>query len=231
MVRKYILILFVAAFSFVQIGCKKDQMLSYDFGSGIAIYKKAITEGLDSMTVSFAVMNEDVVSDTIAIPVRILGQISNIERQINYSVVTDSTTASAANYELLPATIPANSYEGVLLVKLNKTDDLSTKEARIWIALKDSEHFKVGPKEQANYLIKLNNYLTKPSSWQDVRFGEYSQAKYGLIIRETGYSNFTGLHPEVLLFIVAKCRNYLRQYILTHNAEMVDENGVPVRFP
>nr|WP_262903880.1 DUF4843 domain-containing protein [Sphingobacterium bovistauri] len=206
-------------------------MLSYDFGSGIAIYKKAIAAGQDSMTVSFAVKNEDVLSDTIELPIRIVGHKVNFEREVSIGVVEDETTAISSHYELLPTTIPADSYEGTLRVKVNKTESLNTKEARIKLTLKDSEYFKVGPKEQSSYLIKLNNYLTRPASWNDIRFGEYSQEKYKLIIRETGYSDFTSLHPEVLIFIVAKCRNYLTLYLQTHGEEMKAENGLPVRFP
>lgn len=229
--KKYISILFVVTLCLAQIGCKKDKMLSYNFGSGIAIYKNGIDEGRDSLTVSFAVKNETVSSDTIELPLRILGHLSNQDREVKYGIIEGETTADPANYDLLPAVIPANSYEGVLRLKVNKTESLKTKEAKIWITLLDSDEFRVGPKEQMTYLIKINDYLTKPASWHDIRFGEYSQAKYGLIIRETGYTDFAGLHPEVLLFIVGKCRNTLNEYIQINGAEMLDENQLPVRFP
>jgi len=229
--RKYIFILFAAAVSIVQISCKKDQMLSYDFGSGITIYKKAISQGQDSMTVSFAVMDDNILSDTIELPLRIVGQTVNYDRVVNFGIHEEETTAQSENYELLPVYIPANSYEGTLRIRVNKTESLNSKEARIKILLKDSEDFKIGPTEQSSYLLKINNYLTKPATWHDIRFGEYSQAKYGLIIRETGYVNYGDLHPDILIYIVAKCRNYLSLYLQTHGEELEDENGLPVRFP
>ena len=80
-------------------------------------------------------------------------------------------------------------------------------------------------------MIKINDYLSKPASWDNIRFGEYSQVKYGLIIRETGYHDYTNLHPEVRLYIVGKCRNVLNAYLEEHGEEMLDENKLPVRFP
>lgn len=230
-VRKYIAILFVAALCLGQVGCKKDKMLSYDFGSGIVIYKNGISEGRDSLTVSFAIKDENVTADTIELPLRIVGHVSDRERPVEYAIITEKTTAASNVYELLPAIIPANSYEGVLRIRVNKTEELKTKEAKVWIQLLNSTEFQVGPKEQMSYLVKVNNYLTKPSSWNDIRFGEYSQTKYRLIIRETGYSNFSGLLPEVLLFIATKCRNALSEYLIANDSEMLDENQVPVRFP
>lgn len=230
-VKKYITIVFVTALCLGQIACKKDKMLSYDFGSGIVIYKNGIAQGRDSLTVSFAIKNEAVQYDTVELPLRIVGSVSTKDREVKVSAISGLTTAPVANYEILPVMIPANSYEGLLKIKVNKTNDMKTKEVKIWLTLTDSDEFKVGPKEQSTYLIKVNDYLTKPSSWDNIRFGEFSQAKYGLIIRETGYSDFTGLLPEVLVFIATKCRNFLNQYFEINEKEYLDENEFPVRFP
>lgn len=228
--KKYMLIAF-GLLAFLQNGCKKAALMPYELSPQITIYKNGISAGRDSVIYSFAVKEETVAFDTIKIPVRIMGNVAAHDRKINYAVIPDSTDAPAANYELLPAIVPANSFESVLWVKVKKTDELKTTERRIWISLQTSEDFQPGVKELQTYLIRLNNYLSKPASWDEIRFGEYSQAKYGLIIRTTGYSDFTNLRPEVRIFIAGTGRNALYNYQLENGEEMTDENGLPVRFP
>lgn len=228
--KKYILITFIGLI-FLQMGCKKAALMPYELSPQITIYKNGIPAGRDSITYSFAIKQEALTFDTIKIPVRIMGNVASHERKINYSIVPDSTDAPAANYELLPAVIPANSYTSVIWVKIKKTEELKTKERRIWIKLKPSEDFQPGAKELQNYLIKVNDYLSKPAVWDQIRFGDYSQAKYGLIIRETGYTEFSVGAAE-LIFIAGTCRNALTKYKEENGGqEMMDENGVPVRFP
>ena len=213
------------------LGCRKEEMLSYDLTSAVTIYKPGITTGRDSITVSFAIMDDTKMSDTVTLPIRIIGLPKSYDRVVPYSVLQDESTADISNYDLLPAVIPANSYTGEIKIKVNRTTALKTQEARLAISLNESSEFKMGPKEQANYIIRMNDFLTKPASWHNIRFGDYSQTKYRLIIRETGYFDFTGLLPEVLLFITGKCRNVLTEYLQINGREMLDENQVPVRFP
>lgn len=225
---KYIGIL---VFCVLLAACRKVDLQSYQLGASIGFYKEGITQGRDSLTRSFAVLDINQESDTIELPLRILGEAVNYQRIVSYGVDHELTTADVANYELLGAYVPADSYEGVLKLKVNKTEALKTDEYRIVLELKESEEFVKGPEERIRYLVKINDFLTKPASWEEIRFGEYSQVKYGLIIKETGYHEFSGTHPEVLLYIVGKCRNVLQEYLTLNGVEMLDENEVPVRFP
>lgn len=231
MVRKYIIIICTGLLGLAQMACKKDKMLSYDLSAGIAFYKDGISAGRDSMTISFAVMTETTMSDTIELPLRIVGQPVNYDRPVQVNVDSERSTGSPNTYKLLSAMVPADSYEGIMRIRVDRTEELREKEAKIWLQLEETADFNVGPHELSTYLIKVNDFLSRPPSWHDVRFGEYSQVKYGLIIRETGYSDFTSLHPEVLFYIVAKCRNALDTYQQTHGEEMLDENQLPIRFP
>lgn len=211
--------------------CKKETLTAYTLDAGISMYKVGMEEGQDSLIRSFAILPETTLADTVTIPLRILGQPAQHDRQVQFAVNLTNSTATADQYELLPSFIPAGEFVGELRVKLNKTQALKTQEAKIWVELLSSADFNVGPKELASYVIKVNDYLSKPASWQDVRFGEYSQVKYGLIIRETGYAVFTGLHPEVFFYIVSKSRNALLAYQATHGKELLDEHQIPVSFP
>lgn len=229
MKRIYLIGLF--ALSLMPLACKKAGLIAYDNGSRISIYKDGIADGRDSLLRSFAVMKEEVLSDTVELPLRIVGPKTAHEREVAVRVNPEKSSLGSSDYEILKSVVPTDSYEGILEVKINRSAAMKEKDARIWLELQDSKDFEVGPKELASYLIKVNDYLTKPASWQDVRFGEYSQTKYSLIIRETGYSDFTAMHPEVFMFIVGKCNNVLRKYLAENGYEMLDENKVPVRFP
>lgn len=223
-------ILLIGAVSYF-LGCKKESLLPYELGSGISIYKKNISEGYDSLTYSFAVKPNDLLSDTISLPLRILGEPANVARKVAYGIVDSLTTATKENYRLLDAVIPDGSYTGTLQLIIFRTPNLQDKELSVGIRLEKNNEFYVGPKELSEYLIKINDFLTKPNYWPDVWLGEYSQVKYGLIIRETGYVFFDDLKPEVLIYIRDKCRNFLNVYYEEHGEEMLDENSLPVKFP
>lgn len=224
---KKLIYLFLFAFAFFQIACKKEKLMPYELDAKINMYK----QNGDSTVYSFAIKEESVSYDTIKIPLRIMGLSVAQDRVVNYGVIAEKTTVGTANYELLPVIIPANSYVGNLMVKVIKTEDLRKKEGRIWIKLGSSSDFKPGTKEQQTFLIRLNNFLSKPSPWDEIRFGPYSQVKYGLIIRETGFSEFGNIGVENLIYIRGIGRNYVAKYLLENGRELLDENGVPVRFP
>lgn len=213
------------------IACKKEGLQSFELPPAVTFYKAGIDEGRDSLTVSFAVAKEEVILDTVELPIRIVGLAANHDRSVNVKVDSEKTTAIEDSYELLPGIISAGENQGILRVILKRIPSLKEKEARLWIALDNSSDFQVGPKELSDYLIKFNDFLTKPASWDQIRFGEFSQTKYSLIIRETGYTDFSGLRPDVLLFIVSKCRLVLHDYQQLNGVEMLDENEIPVRFP
>lgn len=213
------------------IACKKEGLQPFELPPAVTFYKAGIDQGRDSLTVSFAVAKEEVILDTVELPIRIVGLAANHDRSVNVKVDSEKTTAIEDSYELLPGIISAGKNQGILRVILKRIPSLKEKEARLWIALDHSSDFQVGPKELSDYLIKFNDFLTKPASWDQIRFGEFSQTKYSLIIRETGYTDFSGLRPDVLLFIVSKCRLVLHDYQQLNGAEMLDENEIPVRFP
>lgn len=230
--KKIIYFMMLTVCMLLAVSCKKAMLTSYDLAAGITIYKNGLTNAVrDSVLRSFAILDQEQSFDTVRVPLRIAGLPAAYDRVISFKVVDSLSTATADHYDILPVVIPADSYVGELQVKLNKTPDMAEQEFRIALSLVDSEDFAVASKELSSYLIRVNNYLTKPASWNDFRFGEYSQVKYGLIIRETGYSDYARMVPELLFYIAGKLRNYLIDYEKENGYELVDEKGLPVRFP
>src|SRR5690606_3696328 len=98
-----------------------------------AFYKAGILDGRDSMTLSFAVMTETTMSDTIELPLRIVGQPVNYDRQVQVGVDAEKSTANPNAYKLLSAVVPADSYEGTMRIRVDRTEELREQEVKIWL--------------------------------------------------------------------------------------------------
>lgn len=212
-------------------GCKKKDLMSFQSGDKVYIYKDNTTINNDSLIYSFAVRSDALQFDTVKIPIRIMGVAKPSDRKVEYEVVPDVSNASTVNYELLPASIPANSFKGVLPVRLIRTPDLKTKQYTLVIRIKSSDDFAPGVNNQTSYLIRLNDYLTKPVSWKDNYFGTYSNTKFDLLIKSTGYIAFDNLGESELRWIARSTKNAILEWEAAHGTTMLDENGVPVVVP
>lgn len=211
-------------------GCSKSELMPFEQKPQVYIYKKSGDAANDSTTYSFATQLPETVQDTFYIPIRVGGLASDQNRTVNYEALAKST-APSDSYELLPAKIAAGAYSGVLPIRLIKNNMANDQEMRLWIKITSSADFEPGAADQLEYLLKVTNHLTKPSSWVQNYFGDFSQVKYGLIIRETGYTDFSGTLPSVWFFIMQKCKNALIEYKQTTGKDMVDELGNVVTFP
>ncbi|SHM03699.1 protein of unknown function [Chitinophaga jiangningensis] len=228
MQRLLYLISFVILFG----ACQKESLQAYSSTALVYFYEavryKTITD--DSITYSFAVVPDSVLTDTIYLPLRIIGEASKTDRQVGCELIAAASTADPSTFEILPAIIPANSYTGTIPVKVNRAAVLKKTEMRLWIQIINSADFKTGVSDQLKYLIRLNDFLSKPSSWRDNLFGKYSNVKYDLIIKATGVVDYTGLDYISERNLLQECRNALYAYENDHGF-LYDENGEPVVFP
>lgn len=212
--------------------CRKDELLSFTQKPKVYIYKKTlapVSPVKDSATYSFAIKPLTVVKDTVFVPIRIMGDAAAYDRKVNYGVM-EVSDADPASYELLPAVIKAGSFEGRLPVLVKKTASLKQKEGKLWIRIMASDDFDQGVSDQLNYLIKINDFLSRPPSWSDYYFGKYSKVKFGFLIENTGYTAFDNLGVSELRFIVQNCKNALQEYEAQHGT-LYDETNDPVIFP
>ncbi|MBV7533809.1 DUF4843 domain-containing protein [Chitinophaga sp. sic0106] len=212
--------------------CQKESLQAYSSTALVYFYEavrfKTITD--DSTTYSFAVVPDSIQSDTIYLPLRIIGEAAKTDRQVGCELITATSVADPATFEILPAIIPANSYTGSIPVKVNRAAILKTKEMRLWIQITNSPDFKTGVDDQLKYLVRLNDFLSKPSSWRDNLFGKYSNVKYDLIIKASGVADYTGLDYPAERNLLQQCRNALYAYENEHGF-LYDENGELVVFP
>ncbi|MGJ1269455.1 DUF4843 domain-containing protein [Sphingobacterium spiritivorum] len=227
--------LIIGLLCLISIACQKDKLISFDQKPMVYIYKTSqywvqsfYTN--DSITYSFAIRPENIKSDTIFIPVRIMGDAVNKDRKVGYALM-NSSLADKESYQLLPAVIKAGKFDGHIPVLVKKTTSLKEKESRLWINIVASEDFDPGIVNQLSYLIKINNYLSRPATWTDDYLGKYSNTKYNFIVENTGYISFNEFNESEMFFITQTCKNALLEYEFQNNGPLMDENNEPVVFP
>ncbi|WP_409590534.1 DUF4843 domain-containing protein [Sphingobacterium sp.] len=219
----------------LSVSCQRDQLMSFEQKAKVYIYKTNLINlatflTRDSVTYSFAVLPDYARMDTVFIPIRIMGDAAERDRKVNYELMAVSD-ADKESYELLPALIKANKFEGRIPVLVKKTTSLKVKESRLWLKITASDDFEPGIVSQLTYLIRINNFLSRPATWSDYYFGKYSNTKYKFIIENTGYTAFNQDYESEIMFIVQTCKNALLEYESLHNETLMDEDGEEIIFP
>ncbi|HEY8894814.1 MAG TPA: DUF4843 domain-containing protein [Niastella sp.] len=248
MQNRIINLLIPVVFVWLVSACKKSELTGYTQPDMIYVYKDFYNTNKDSTTYSFAIKANSLQTDTVKVPLRIMGNARDKDRTVAIQIVADSTTATSVQFTIMPVIVKAGSFTTDIPVLVNRTPELKTKEVRILLAIVASADFLPGvPNTTATtnragggtqYLVKINDFLTKPSNWESVLstyFGAYSQVKYKFIIDVTGRTEFpiTGqdlVSPSQFLFYKKLCREALETYNTTHTS-LTDEYGMLVTFP
>lgn len=244
--KPYILIPLLCAW--LVYACKKSDLTSYTQPDMIYVYKDFYNTNKDSATYSFAIKPNGLITDTVKVPLRIMGNARDKDRTVNIRIVPDTTTATGQHYVILQTIVKAGAFTTYIPVLVKRTADLKTKEVRILLEIAPSDDFLPGiPNTIATtsgaggatqFLVKINDFLTKPSNWESVLsiyFGTYSQVKYKFIIDVTGRTEFpiSGqemVSPSQFLFYRKLCREALDTYNAS-NGPLKDESGIIVTFP
>ena len=173
-------------------------------------------------------------TDTLKIPVQVLGNIADSNRQYRVSVDASQTTAEEGlHYEKLPEyyEFPANEIEGFMEIVLSKTDtSLNSIDKVLALSIEESDDFAPGFTEKANLKVYFTNKLVKPDYWDFplvFYFDEYSKAKHEIAISVMGHD-----FPPTLAEATTAPYSYtywaiqgraVCSYIIEN--EPVDENG------
>ena len=230
-------------------GCEKDKMQAYTLPDMIYVYKDQFNTKKDSTTYSFAIRSNALMVDTVKIPVRIMGEAKNIAREVKFRAVADSSNAvQDQHYTFLPYTIPAGAFTADLPLVVKRTADMKTKEMRLLLEIIETKDFKPGVPNSTGggstaggsirYLVKINDFLTKPSNWDGTLvfyFGTYSAVKYKMVIDLLGRAEFPTSGTDAVgytqfLYYKQLCKNALAAYEAA-NGPLFDENGIRITFP
>lgn len=81
-----------AALLFTLLGCKEDNKLMFDDSDPkVYIDKRYAGTLVDSVNYSFAFQSKDILTDTVQIPIRIIGLPRNTDRPVAIALATGST--------------------------------------------------------------------------------------------------------------------------------------------
>ncbi|WP_343321677.1 DUF4843 domain-containing protein [Sphingobacterium multivorum] len=233
-----------AALLFTLLGCKEDNKLMFDDSDPkVYIDKRYAGTRVDSVNYSFAFQSKDILTDTVQIPLRIIGLPRNIDRPVAIALTAGSTAKEGYHFKLEHAVIPANASDGLVDViffrRAGLKDSVVTAELKI-IANAD---FKPGYNDKAvsavldrlTWRFTLTDKLEKPSIWDSYwknLFGDYSNTKILFLTQLLDYTNWNqgGLFPQDSNRMLAQARLGIYEYEKA-NGPMFDENGNRVIIP
>lgn len=232
--KRYLLL---SAFAIGLFACSKDERLMFSDKNSVYFFTDSLNYTKDSMTYSFAVQPSTTEADTIAIPLKLTGDVSDAVRSLKVIAVDTSTTAVAdKHYSIINPTIGAGRFRDSLYIKVFKTADLAGTEVRLSLRIVEGGELLPGAKEKLNYLVKINNILSKPDNWDNLVvgfFGPYSAAKHRFIIDVTGLATYDFRLPGTTR-IDNQYYEYLKQVLreaLRQHGPVYDESGNPISFP
>ncbi len=217
---------FVLFATLVFFGCKKDVPTLFDQPDGIYFSTPS-----DSMYYTFA-KYPNRLSDTLAIPVTVLGKASTTDRTISIekSTGSDVNGVEGIHYKLLPPyTLPAGKISTTAKVVVNRTADMDSVVATFILQLKATEEFVSGISAKTSVKVKTG-YLQKPPTWGEfggsqwggysANFGTWTKTKYRVILNalydpasdstvsEFPYNRFAA--PAIYIQYLQLVKNYIR---------------------
>ncbi|RHR82857.1 DUF4843 domain-containing protein [Odoribacter sp. AF15-53] len=140
------------------------------------------------------------------IPVKSMGMPVDKDQHFDVEIVSDSTTAELGkHYEFSSLIIPKNEVDGILSLKLKRTEDIVDHPVILYLRFKENDNFK--PMEDDYYCLSIiDGKLAVPVWWYAVYFGEYNNNNDRLYLKIL--ENFWALEELKPMFYAEKVKEY-----------------------
>lgn len=218
-------------------GCKEKRLM---FEEAPAVYFSKFVVDPDSINYSFGIRPDEIVTDTVYLTMRIMGNSTPNDREIKLNVVKGSNAKAGYHYNLGDLVMPANAFETKIPVYLYRRPGLKDSVISLNFEVAESKDFKQGygdtptKKSRLEYKINIDDQILKPANWDFTLakyFGNFSIVKFQFMIQATGRSVWTGVigDGEMANYVTTvkfALYNYERL-----NGTKFDENGNAVIFP
>lgn len=168
---------------FLFTSCEKEDIETFQAGSGLYF-----TNQFSSYNFMENYENKLLGSDTLNIAVSVTGNASSLKREFLLEVVKDSLyTAEEEMFTLLPGTIEANEFNGIVPVIIHYSTKLDDSVYVARIKIKGNDNFPELNQFDQVYSINFSNKITIPENWSVLksRFGNYSNSWYSYILSVT----------------------------------------------
>lgn len=221
------------------LGCKKDQLPSYNGNDGISFYTDL--NDPDSINYSFALQPTNKSRDTILINMRLVGKLSDKSRSIKLRALNGSTARQDTDYILPVIELPANQFTIKYPLIVLNTPEMKVQTFKLVLGVDPTGQLGTGASGTAidnsvnhdKKHISITNQLIQPDYWTSISllFGTFSIVKFQFMIKTTGLINYdanvTGI--GALFRIQTQLRNALAVYERL-NGPLIDEFGNQVIF-
>lgn len=221
--------LFLFATLMILASCGKDKQLM--FKELTSVYVEA---NVDSTAFTFATSPVTVVSDSINIPLRIIGTAAATDRTVLFVPRAGATAKEGYHYKIGKAVIKANEFSTTVPVYVYRKPGLKDSVVRVVLELKKNADFNLGFSDRLTYKITIADILSKPTIWDatwSAYFGTYSEVKFRFLLQVTGRTNWNSSPlPADSRFMSQRAKNALLEYNQAHG-DLIDEFGKVVTFP
>ncbi|WP_145861010.1 DUF4843 domain-containing protein [Pedobacter suwonensis] len=234
---RYLTIICLLVFA---IGCKKDDIPTFEGRDGISFYNTFYLNS-DSINYSFALQPELKTRDTVFIKMRLVGKPANIARGIKLKALAGSTARPNVDYLLPEIKLPANEiFVNYPLVVLN-SPEMDKQTFQLLLGVDPQSELVPGAPGVAVGLssnlpvmkVNMTGQLIKPDYWQNIvfLFGDFSRVRFQFMVKVTGLTNFS---PNVvdlgeIFRLQVKLKKALADYVQA-NGPLIDEFGKQVTF-
>ena len=237
-------LLFAMALGVAFASCSEKEVPLYDTDNANFIEFVAPTE--DTASFSFMFHPEVAAGGAydLAIPVKILGQAKNVDREYKVIVVDSLTSATEGKHFSMPEkfVFRAGLFVDTLFVKLYRTADLKTDVVSLGVRIENSKDFFAGQVDFRESIWFINDSFAQPAWWttyatdrynsvEYIFLGEYSDKKYELLIQVTGVSDWTDLSDDERRMLALQFKRWLAAEDAAGRTVYEDTEGAePVRM-
>ena len=208
-------LLFAMALGLAFVACSEEEVPLYDTENSNFIEFVNPTE--DTTAFSFMFHPEVAAGGAydLAIPVKILGQAKDFDREFKIIVVDTLTSATAGTHYTMPEkfVFRAGLFEDTVYIKLHRTADLKTDKVTLGLRIVNNDEFMAGLFDYRESIWVINDAIAQPAWWtstiSNTYLGSYSDKKYALLIEVTGVSDWTNLTDFEMRYQALRLKRYL----------------------
>ncbi|NTD99218.1 DUF4843 domain-containing protein [Agrobacterium tumefaciens] len=243
---KYLLSILIVACLF---SCKKETVETYQGKDGVSFfaYNYELLHTTAVRSYSFALQETQKQRDTLFIPMRITGKLTDQPRTVMLKTAQGTTATAGVDFELKEFTVPAGASKfNYPLILLNSTG-MASNIYRIVLEPAETKDFILGtlgetpatttkfPEENFRYLkVDVTSQYIEPGYWSSIagNFGEFSAVKYKFMVKTLGITDFSydKIGSDGVLNFSVTLSNALAAYVAA-NGPLLDENGQEISFP
>ena len=231
--------------------CKKEAVETYQGKDGVSFFAYTYQQLHTTATRSYSFAFQKTVKtrDTMYIPLRLTGKLSDQPRTVLLKTAEGTTATAGVDFELKEVTIPPGvSLFNYPLILINSVG-MASNVYKIVLEPAETRDFTLGTlgqtpptttvqtEENFRYLkIDVSNMYTRPAYWDILEgdFGEFSAGKYKFMVKVLDITDFSyeNIGLDGYLNFPVTLRNALAAYEAA-NGPWLDENenSQPISFP